>query len=383
VSPLSPELIVSTLPPRAICLSLLALLALGACDRPEAAGPVIARDSAGVRILEISVPAGQAPLEAIPVAAPAADTVAWYQVTELAWLAEDAFVALNRGTMELVWVELDGAVRRIGGEGEGPGEFRMPIGVSVGPDGRVHVIDRRNRTWSVFDRQGALVSTEALDNLPPISYVRQAGIRGDERAIVAEAGFAFPRGAQGIYDDSLTFFVVHRSGEPLDTAFNVFWLQHDRQPDRTSAVWPAASTDYAVGPDAIFAAPGNSSDIQRRAVDGTLEGLIRFPEAVAVWPPTAPEGQLFVQRLLVADDEGRLWTHRFADPADAAEERWVVVDPIGERLVGVVMLPEGFTLRAVRGNRLIGVLRDELDVEHVRVLGVRGLGDPAGAGGGV
>ncbi len=50
-------------------------------------------------------------------------------------------------------------LRDIGGEGEGPGEFRNPAGVAVGPDGLVYVHDGGQGRITVFTAGGALVET--------------------------------------------------------------------------------------------------------------------------------------------------------------------------------------------------------------------------------
>ncbi len=46
-----------------------------------------------------------------------------------------------------------------GGEGDGPGEYRRPDGLSLGPDGRVYVRVFRQQRINVYDRDGNVVET--------------------------------------------------------------------------------------------------------------------------------------------------------------------------------------------------------------------------------
>jgi len=75
-------------------------------------------------------------------------------------------------------------------------------------------------------------------------------------------------------------------------------------------------------------------------------------------PPTRPA----YGRLLV-DEEGFLWAAeptRYPHPAGS----WTVFAPDG-RLLGVVTMPERFRLHQAGPDWVLGVWRDELDVEFV------------------
>lgn len=54
--------------------------------------------------------------------------------------------------------EKDGSfVRSLGGEGGGPGEFRLATGMTFAPDGLLWVLNRNNLRYSIFDSSGTLV----------------------------------------------------------------------------------------------------------------------------------------------------------------------------------------------------------------------------------
>ncbi len=48
-----------------------------------------------------------------------------------------------------------GAIRLVGTAGDAPGQFRLPIGLAAGPDGRLYVVDSDNRRIQVFSSLGA------------------------------------------------------------------------------------------------------------------------------------------------------------------------------------------------------------------------------------
>ena len=75
-------------------------------------------------------------------------------------------------------------------------------------------------------------------------------------------------------------------------------------------------------------------------------------------------------RLMVADD-GNVWAQIYTP--DRSGLTWDVYSP-ARRWLGQVELPPGFSLSAVTNRRLVGVWRDEMGVEHVRVYGLLSSG---------
>ena len=74
----------------------------------------------------------------------------------------------------------------------------------------------------------------------------------------------------------------------------------------------------------------------------------------------SPQGTVLVERLdLYGDPVGRMFTPPLTQPAP-----WDVFDA-GGRFLGTVKLPVRFTIRTVTDDAVVGVLRDELNVEYV------------------
>jgi hypothetical protein len=66
------------------------------------------------------------------------------------------------------------------------------------------------------------------------------------------------------------------------------------------------------------------------------------------------------------DDAGNLWLPRWdytADPVSTGE--FLIVSPDGR--IRRERLPRGFILHAIRGDLLAGVVRDDFDVQYVRI----------------
>jgi hypothetical protein len=65
----------------------------------------------------------------------------------------------------------------------------------------------------------------------------------------------------------------------------------------------------------------------------------------------------------MADAESNLWVADYLAPGDE-QPRWRVFDPEG-RMLGTIETPIGFTIHEIGSDYLLGVERDELDVEKV------------------
>lgn len=70
---------------------------------------------------------------------------------------------------------------------------------------------------------------------------------------------------------------------------------------------------------------------------------------------------------LLGDGGGRLWLREFLLPDEQARgERWTVFDADG-RMLGTVATPAGLRVTEIGADYVLGVWKDEEDVEHVRL----------------
>ena len=96
-------------------------------------------------------------------------------------------------------------------------------------------------------------------------------------------------------------------------------------------------------------------------------GRARLEEAGMLMPPAMPAFTAFLP-----DPEGSLWVKRFHPPWEDGN-RWGVFSPEGEFL-GHVDLPIGLEVMDITTDHVLGVSRDDLDVERVELLALRRTG---------
>jgi len=84
--------------------------------------------------------------------------------------------------------------------------------------------------------------------------------------------------------------------------------------------------------------------------------------------PSRPEALPGYDQIIVSDD-GNVWA-RVYQPDLLAAAAWYVFAP-GREWLGQVRTPEDFTVSAIARGNLVGVWRDTLGVEHVRVYRLR------------
>jgi len=146
----------------------------------------------------------------------------------------------------------------------------------------------------------------------------------------------------------------------------------------------------AVGSSSWFWGPGSAVEIQERSIEGHLLKIFRLEreprpmpsELVSEWeeqirklPPDAaimrraiplPEF-LPAHEAILVDRLGNVWMAGYA--VQDEDPRWSVFDPSG-RWLGDVVVPAGGRVTEIGEDYLIGVWRDDLGVEAVRVYGL-------------
>ncbi len=129
-----------------------------------------------------------------------------------------------------------------------------------------------------------------------------------------------------------------------------------RYRDKVRAHWDTASM--------LGEAPAGKYNDEIRA---TFEHVPTLPPIGRLLVSSA--GALWVERIdLVPDPVVLVWTR---GPSAQRVSKWDVFDPAG-RLLGTVTLPPGFSPRAVGEDWVLGILRDELDVQYVARLEIGG-----------
>lgn len=405
------------LPPLAILAACAQLsCAAGAADRAD----VSRRDSAGVEIVEndagLAAAPGQWLVSPDPVAEiGAVDGDAPYQlfrVTSAALLGDGRIVVANAGTHEIRFYDSRGMfLRSVGHAGEGPGEFRSLYDLWAGPGDSIHAWDFQLRRMSTFTPEGSFAGTRQA-RMQQHHY----GIGTlDDGSLVAGAPMAVQDpGPDGILEAEM---LVLRDDPAKDVIDTIGRHVHSRAglveiPGVTTRaarplVFSSVTSADAAG-SRIAVSTGRDPEVWLyQPVDGRIT-VVRWNDAAV--PVSDADGDAFAQieierapdemrpRMrqrfenerfaehfpfagrVELDADGRLWVEHWLHPHAEDPPMWTVFAPDGSMLA-TVELPRGFHLLDVRGDVVVGRVRDELDVEQVRVYTLIRSSDDDGGGG--
>ncbi len=394
------------------------MLAAAACAGGEEGRrfSAVVTDSAGITIIDNGVLADgpdlladSTPLLQIGVAE-GDDAYQLFRVADAKRLSDGAIAVANGGTRELRIYEADGTHRATaGGAGQGPSEFTYPSSLVILPGDTIQVQDFLDRVY--FAPDGSFLRRETLD-----------------RDAFREAIGGPPEGGQWMADGSyfapIYQFESHPGGPrpgPLrrpqitlartpeafsrvDTlgVFGGVLQQYvdvggqrgifsNVPPFATTTSWGLGATDgtiivgdnadpqihrfHADGSHSIVRwtaeqMPVSTSDVEawkeeQRNAEWTRGQL---PELERGWATMdIPEMKPYYGRVRVGSD-GTLWVGEVGTGRDSTHLR--VFDADG-RYAGTITLPERFTVHDSGPDWVLGVMRDENDIEFLRMYALR------------
>lgn len=394
----------------AICAVLLPLLA--ACAEADDRGATaMVRDSAGITIVENASP-DEVPVYAVsrPVFAvgeiAGAEEYELHEVTGVVRLSDGSVVVATGGS-EIRWFDEAGVFRRrVGREGDGPGEFRRIRYLRALPSDSLLVFDSNSRRVTVLAPDGAFVGSETIgihDEQP----VTVAGALLDG-TLLTRTVMETPPVSTPLYRVRMTF-AVSRDGtvQPLGTYLGPEAALHvDGSGGGIGSVFIsvlpfARSVHAAAGPNHFFVGSSDTWQIDVWDAEGRLVRIIRV--AIPVAPVTDEVRQAYIagelerrrlaaeargqpfqepavrQQLnaephapalpafggLLATADGGFWARDFTmRDAGPVQESWTIFDADG-RLTARIHMPTAFTPLHVDGTLVLGVYRDSLDVPYV------------------
>lgn len=394
---------------RAGMLGTLAACALlgTACSTPGTGARVTQRDSAGVQIIESTDPAwdGTAgwqipPAPLLEIGTPGATPAPEFQRIDGARRLRDGRIVVadgGAGTIRLFGP--DGSpLWSVGRAGDGPGEYRMIESIGVGPGDSIWVFDFGLRRFTILAFGGETVRTVPLGG--ELSAVGAVGRLPDGRFVVREFWSGAAGGGAlrpGLRRDPAAVALLDSDGTLTDTIALVrgreVFLRSENGRAVMSAPLFARTAVAAVRDGQVIAGDQERFELQVHGATGTLErsirilgldlsiaasdvdrlieeeaarrpeseraGLRRDLESMDV-PPTRPAfGDVLV------DDDGNLWAAEYVR-WPRLPRAWTVVDPEGAWL-GTIPMPGRFRPLHIGGDWVLGVWRDEMDVERVRL----------------
>jgi len=393
-------------------LCLLVFAACGGGGKTATASKPTMRDSAGVTIVENTAPVWRdgagwtltpKPTASIGVLDGAAE-YQLFQVSGVVRLSDGTIVVANGGTKQLRFYDASGKfLKSVGREGGGPGEFKQLGGAYLLPGDTIATFDWNLRRVSLFTPTGDFVRSFLLTLPGNAGFLSPIGAFADGDLLVRK-GTVFMTGkvTSGAGRDSTSVYVADTVGALVDTvgtfvgderlvvadktSMGVTSLAFGRQSFvgvRDSSVVFGANDTYAFefldrvghvlrivrrphGPVPVTDADISAYKDQQLAA-ATDDNWRRFEERMLAkmpFPKTMP-----AYNALRVDALGNVWVQEYTAPGDSSNV-WTVFNREGWML-GPVTLPHGFQVRDIGADYVLGLWKDENDVEHVMEYGLR------------
>jgi hypothetical protein len=391
------------------CISLVGTIALASCtdDAPGAADAVV-RDSAGVRIVEYAgVPEHEAPLafsaEPIHRHGPRPGDYLFGRIWSGALFPDGRSAIYDAGNSEIVVLGSDGIGHEVlAGSGQGPGEIGFLQSMfAVGADSLL-VEDNGNARFTLFADRGVVRSVGLQENRLLSRDLRALGIDASGQLLMSSASYM-----RGFPDDWLPGHMVRLDLDGLvpDTVASYDWVPFRPPDDEPENPFSHAGWVGSAGGRFVYGR-SDTPEIVWREPDGAVSQVVRWePDWIhpgeehwqifeadmrvtlpAINPQLQTEeaieeliqGALARYRIepdeplplfgaFFGDHEGRLWLPEFAvAPRRHGHPSYTLISPDGEWL-GTVDAPPGLRILDVAHGRVLGVVKDEMDVESVVV----------------
>lgn len=368
---------------------------------------MVVRDSAGVQIVESQRPVWpedegwrlsteptlQIGLEEGPA------EYQFVRVEGVVRLPDGRIVVADAGSWEIRLFAMEGAFLTASGRrGDAPGEYRQIAGLGYGPGDSLWVYDFGNRRFTILTADGELVRTMNLGGA--LSAVGAVGRLSDGSFVVREywsSGSHTGRVQSGLTRDPAAVARVSNDGVVLDTIGlypgREVYIGSENGRAVMSAPLLAHNASVALWGDRVLVGDQERFEIGLYSSSGALERLIRLlsvdlrvteqeieravAERLVDEPPErhamlrahldamdVPATRPAYGRLLV-DAQGNLWVAEHTSyPAEPVA--WRVFDSDG-RLLGAVQVPERYHIHQIGEDWILGVWRDDLGVEYVRM----------------
>ena len=182
-------------------------------------------------------------------------------------LGDGRIVVANAGSQELRFFDSEGLyLSAVGGDGEGPGEFRFPTRVRRAGQDSLLVWDQRLQRVSFFDLEGTYLGSERMAPTPEVMFPGDEWLLGRfwiDSPLLPSAREPVRRAAENIpLPDSLQdllFLKVTRQGRiwaseirpPADT--QISWTVYDLEGRPVAQVaTPARFEPHEIGPDYVL-----------------------------------------------------------------------------------------------------------------------------------
>jgi len=318
-------------------------------------------------------------------------------------LSDGRIVVANAGTNELRFFDAQGIhVRTVGRQGNGPGEFEGLGIVRPFPGDSLLAYDFNLTRASVFDSHGTFGRSYRV--VPPTEGGFGFAVDAlSDGTLIVRSPLMFQGGmSEGAQRRDEDYYTISAAGEFLDSVGTFPGGESFVETARDGNNFMVMLTQPPFGLTSVLAAhdmqvcfgSGDTYEVRCFLSDGTLTRIVRLDLPPRAVTPADVEGYK-QQELAEAEDDnarrrlesrfgempvrgtmppyddieidaaGNFWVREYAWQS-GIERRWTVFDQEG-RMLGDVTTPADFRITQIGEDFMLGVWRDDLDVEHVRM----------------
>ncbi|MDE0358147.1 MAG: hypothetical protein OXN92_10530 [Gammaproteobacteria bacterium] len=396
--------------PKPYCLTLLVLCGIAACDAPDSAPPLIVqRDSAGIQIIEAMRPLwGDSTLWsldpepildlAVSGSGPAHE---FFRVRGLKQRPDGSLVLANRASQEIRRYSPDGEfLGALGRPGGGPGEFSNLQRIELVAD-TVFALDYDGRA-AVVGPDMELVRTFTLPhNVDDIHSLGDGTMLGESTVLTGleEVANQLIRPPTALVRFDLDGAWIDSLG--VRPGRESYMFSYEDNAGTGSALF-AKEAQMAAQGSRVFYGSSDLMQVEELSLAGDIARILRIPD----YPLGLTDGQVAAERAsrldvdlppgmtlppwlrrtvealpapvtrpayanMLVDPSGAVWLelYRGGSEQDRPQE-WLILDADGTWL-GTVEVPDRFGVTDITMDAVLGVWRDELNVEHPQVLRLR------------
>ncbi len=392
----------------ALLLAALFGVALPACSDAPATRPVVVRDSAGVTVVDH----GRVNLETVPqwslsptplLRIGTADgderledeRLQFDRVRDVARLRDGPIVVID-GSRTIRRFDADGTPRWTAGrEGNGPGEFQAPTMIAELAGDSLVVWDAGAARLSVFTPAGAFVRAATVPNVG--TNTRVWGVPGERQLLVGALRFERTRiDGHNALVHSMDMHVIDLDGTVARPLGLRDFATEFQEVDENGAFSPAIFTTYpAIGAsrDGFWYGDPATSELREESAADQPRRIVRWEGAertvtdadvkalLAKWTDetdnpaarsffaeygrTHPRADRFpAYEALHVDELGRLWLQDYVrEDRNDEHRRWTILSADGTAILGRLSHPIGFDVHDIGESWILGVEKNELDVE--------------------
>jgi hypothetical protein len=333
----------------------------------------------------------------------------FFRLIDVRRLSDGRVAALNAGTSELRYFSPEGAYLCTSGrEGAGPGEFEQMSWMQLLDEDSLLVYSfGGGGRLSLIGPDGSFVRTLAIPRVPDVQYVQPNGVLSDG-ALLLRSGRSYGMGVtSGTHSDS-AILIIHDGGTerarigPLPSNQSAVVASENRMTVTSLVFGKSLLTGFGSG--LLYVGTNERYEISAHDTLGRLTRSIRLdraPEPVTAAAIAHVEStrlanartenaramskSLFEQMdfpatmpsyaEILVDRSGNVWVARY--DYLPGPRTWDVFNAEGQ-LLGAVRLPDRFRLRMISDGEIIGISRDELDVQRIQAFRISKPGDSAG-----